>query len=132
MFVAKKPCSFAGRDFLIGDPIPEELVLKSRVPDLIKTGVLDEFTEAEEKTGIVKFSIPVHAEEGDVQLELTNEELVQVFDVLQSTAEEAESVVDGITSNDALILLDVADSRKAVKKIVRQRASVLFPAEEEV
>lgn len=129
MFIAKKPCSFAGRDFLIGDPIPEDLVLKSRVPNLIKTGVLEEVA-VEAQEGIVKFTVPVHAEEGDLMLELTNEELVQVFDVLQETSEAAGPLIDGITANDALILLDVADSRKAVKKLVKQRASVLFPAEE--
>ena len=128
MYIAKKPCSFAGRDFLIGDPVPEELVLKSRVPNLIKTGVLEEIT-VEPQEGIVKFSIPVHAAEGDLMLDLTNEELIQVFDVFQTSAKEAESVIDGITSNDALILLDVTDNRKSVKELVKQRANVLFPAE---
>lgn len=129
MYIAKKPCTFAGQDFLIGDPVPEELVLKSRVPNLIKTGVLEEVA-VEAQEGIVKNIIPVHAEEGDLLLEVTAEELVQVFDVLQATAEEAKTIIDGITSNDVLILLDVSDSRKAVKKLVKERASVLFPAEE--
>ena len=129
MYIAKKPCSFAGRDFLIGDPVPEELVLKSRVPNLIKTGVLEEIT-VEAQEGVVKFTIPVHAVEGDLSLELNNEEMVQVFDVLQASVEDARIVIDGITSNDFLILLDVADSRKAVKKLVKDRANVLFPSEE--
>lgn len=129
MYIAKKPCSFAGRDFLIGDPVPEELVLKSRVPNLIKTGVLEEIT-VEAQEGVVKFTIPVHAVEGDLSLELNNEEMVQVFDVLQASVEDARIVIDGITSNDVLILLDVSDSRKAVKKLVKDRANVLFPSEE--
>lgn len=129
MYIAKKPCSFGGQDFLIGNPVPEELVLRSRVPELIKTGVLEEVA-VEMQEGIVKFEIPVQTDNGGFMVELESEELVQVFSVLQATTEEAKAIIDGITSNDVLILLDVSDSRKAVKKLVKERASVLFPAEE--
>lgn len=125
MYIAKKPCTFAGQDFLIGDPVPEELVLKSRVPHLIKERVIEE-VEVEAQEGIVKFSIPVQTENGGFMVDLSNEEMVQVFEVMQGTAEAAVQLIEAITSNDALILLDAADSRKAVKKLVKERASVLM------
>lgn len=40
-YIAKRPCKFAGHNFLIGEVIPDELVLKSKVPQLVKTKVIE-------------------------------------------------------------------------------------------
>jgi len=79
-YIAKKVCSFGGQDFLIGNPIPDELIHKGRVADLVKMGVISEVPEApalEEvvaQVGQVKFALTVHAEEGELALEFTEDE----------------------------------------------------------
>ena len=40
-YIARKVCMFAGHNFLKGEVIPDELVLKSRVPQLVKTKVIE-------------------------------------------------------------------------------------------
>lgn len=129
MYIAKKPCNFAGQKYYIGDSVPAESVSPERVSALIKHGVIEEIA-AEAQDSEVLIHIPVHAKEGDLDCILTGEEMVQVFDVLQADATEAESLIDGITKNDALILLDVVDRRKAVNKLVKDRANKLFSTEE--
>lgn len=126
MYIAKKVCTFAGNSFLKGEAIPKELVLKSKVPELVKTGVIE---VVEDTCGSGKYIIPVHAEEGDLMVELSNEELVQVFDVLQSGADEAKQVIDNMTCNDALILIDVVESRKGIREYVKKHATALLKTE---
>lgn len=130
-YLAKKVCSFGGKGFLIGDLIPEELVNTDRVADLVKLGVLDEVRDAEPHEGIVKFTINIHANEGDLPLEVTNDDLQKCFDVLQENAEEAKSIINEIESEEILILLDVVEGRKGVKSAIKERVTELFPQEEE-
>lgn len=35
-YIANKVCRFFGHDFLKGEVVPEEFVLKSKVPELLK------------------------------------------------------------------------------------------------
>lgn len=39
-FIARKPCSFGGTRFLIGETVPSELVLPERMGSLISMGIL--------------------------------------------------------------------------------------------
>jgi len=132
-YIAKKVCSFGGQDFLIGNPIPDELIHKGRVADLVKMGVISEVPEApalEEvvaQVGQVKFALTVHAEEGELALEFTEDEVQQVFDVLQGNVDEAKAVISEVTAENVLIMVDVLDTRKGVKTLVSERAAELFP-----
>lgn len=135
-YIAKKVCSFAGRDFLIGNPIPDELINPGRVADLIKIGVITEVPDVYPVEGMddivaevgqVKFEVNIHAEEGDLPLELTNEELQQLVDVLQAKAEEAKALVAEITSENVLIMVDCLHPIKSVRSAVKERAAELFP-----
>lgn len=136
-FIAKKVCSFGGKGFLIGDPVPDELVLPERVADLMKVGVLERIpegtqilSEKDAETGQVNFCINIHAEEGDLPVLVTNEDLQQFFDVMQSNADEAKKIVSTIENENVLILIDVTDHRKGVQSAIKDRLSVLFPQEE--
>ena len=135
MYIALKPINFGGQDFLINDIIPEEFVDPAKVKQLEKQRIIavqgsDGFAPVAQE-GQVRFTIPVHAEEGDAPLKLTQEELVSVTDVLQANTDEAGKIIATIEKSEPLILIDVLDSRKAVKKLVRERAAVLFPEPEE-
>lgn len=133
---AKKPCSFNGRKFVIGEEIPSDFVLNPKAQE--KMGVIaiaDGTDEPSEdivaQVGVVKFDIPVHAEEGDLILTVTNEELTVFTDILQigvKTAEDKQKIsemIQNIESVDLLIMLDALDGRKHVKDEAQARAKVL-------
>ncbi len=47
-FIALKPCSFAGKQFKIGEAIPDGLVLPEVAPRLIKLGKIAEMPKVSE------------------------------------------------------------------------------------
>lgn len=126
--IARQPCSFGGKKFYIGDEVPPELVLDAKAQE--KKGVL---TISEDKETVVipepAITVNVHAKEGDMPVELTSEGLQAVFDVLNSTAEEAPAIIEEMTDGDALILLHVTDKRKSVKDAAEARAKELNEGE---
>lgn len=136
--IAKKPCSFEGKKFYIGDEIPVEFVANPKAQE--KMGVLtiagdggtippEELQNYTQQVGDVKFSIPVHADEGDLSLEVTNDELVTYFDIQQigvKDTEDKQKIADAIQkveSLDLLIMLDALDGRKYVKELAEARAN---------
>lgn len=136
--VANKPCTFGGKKFKIGEEVPAELVANPKVQ--AKRGVLtisdgeiipvdipvEELQECTAEVGQVKFCINIHAKEGELPVEATNEELQLVFDVLQENADDAKKTISEIESENVLILLDVVDSRKTVKTAIKERVDALF------
>ena len=60
----------------------------------------------------------------------TSEEIQQVFGILQMNAPEAAAAVADVESENVLILIHAADSRKTVKKAAIEQADKLFPTEE--
>lgn len=131
MYIAQKPCNFAGTDFLIGESIPDGMVDERKAAFLIKRGIIAEIEPVEAKDGIVRFDIPIHAEEGDLMVSLSAEEVVSIFDCLQGGTEEAKSVINTMENGEALLLLEVAEGRKGVKTAIKERCAVLFPNTEE-
>ena len=138
---AQKPCSFGGRSFFVGEEVPEELVLNPLIQE--KMGVLATISDgAEIQDGLpveklqelvaevadVKFEIIIHAKEGDLAIQVTNEELSVFTDILQigvSKADEKQKISEKIRkvdSEDLLILLDALDSRRYVKDLAQARA----------
>lgn len=133
--IAKKPCRFAGRDYFIGDEIPAEAVVDPR--GMEKIGIIaiaNDLGAAPAATevfgGPVPMNITVHAEEGDMVLSLSEAALQAVVDVLAGTVPDGEAIISGMTEGDALILLDITDSRKAIKAAAKARAMELNGTEE--
>ena len=128
--IAKQPCSFGGKRFYIGDEIPVELVLEPKTQEKYgKLVIVDD--EAEQPAGTCDvMTVVVHAEEGDLPLDLTQEGLQSVLDILSSNAEDAEPIVKQMTDADALIFLDIADSRKTIQAAAKARAQALMEAQE--
>lgn len=123
--IARKPCSFGGQKFFIGDEIPAELVLKPSEQE--KMGVIAMVgdapsTEAVMPKPISGVAVLIHPEDGDMLLTITPDGLQDVVDVLTSNASEAEPIIEKMTDGDALILLHVVDSRKTVKVAAEERA----------
>lgn len=126
--IAKRPCSFGGKKFFIGDEIPSEFVLDPKIQE--KMGVLVRVDAQghpapvqEEPKETITIRIPV--EEGDLTLDVTHDGLQDVFSVLAAKATDAETVIEQMTDGDALILLHLTDSRKTIKTAAEDRANAI-------
>ena len=106
------------------------MVNDAKAPFLMKRGIIVS-VDAEEKTGIVRFDIPIHAKEGDMMIPLSRDEIVEIFDVLQGGAEEAKSVIEFMESPECLLLLEAVETRKAVQAAIKERCKALCPNEAE-
>lgn len=141
---AQKPCSFGGRKFYVGEEVPEALVLDPKAQE--KMGVLSIVSDGNEiREGVpseklqemaamvaeVKFEIIIHAQEGDLSIMVTNEELSLFTDILQtgvSKTDEKQKIsemIQNVESEDVLILVDALDGRKYVKELVLERVRQL-------
>lgn len=139
-YVALKPCCFAGHRFRIGDNIPGEMIHPGSANNLVKMGVIaeragedtpDAAPEATPVNEAAAITVAIHAEEGDLPLELTQEGLQAVVDVLTSDVKDAEPVIAALNDGDALILLHATDTRKSIKTAAEARAKALNEALEE-
>lgn len=130
--IAKKPCSFGGERFYIGDEIPLELVQEPKTQE--KYGVLailegDAVTPAPTVAPIViadpVMTICVQVGDEEMELEPTDDGLQDIFNVLIGEPAAAMATINRMTDNDSLILLHLADRRTTVKKAAKSRAEEL-------
>ena len=130
--IAKKPCSFKGKKFFINDEIPVDFVTDPNGQE--KMGVIAIVEDGNAITPVEQIgeiNIPIHAEEGDLILCVTAEELVVFTDILQIPVSKAEDkqkiseMIQNIESEDLLILLDALDGRKHVKEEAQARAQII-------
>lgn len=135
--IARKPCSFAGKKFFIGDEVPTEFVLDPKAQEKLgilaivhdDAGVAPSVEPQVTNTEVDTMSVVVHAKDGDFSITLTKEGLQDVVDVLTGKPTDAEAVIGKMTDGDALVLVHAADSRKAVKEAAAARAQALNPEE---
>lgn len=135
-YVALKPCRFAGKDFLIGDHIPAELLQPGAAPALIKMGKIADPHAEKAAPAIVapvstNLELTVPVEEGRLALNVTKEGLQSIFDILCTNVEGAEKIIDEMTDSDALILLHIVDGRKSIKTAAEERAQAIVPEDED-
>lgn len=129
-YVALKPCKFAGQSFKIGESVPAELIQPGAAMNLVKMGIIAEAGEeliaaGTETTIEAPISVSIHTKEGDLELNPKAEGLQAVFDAMTATISEAEGIIKKIKDEDALILLNAADSRKSIKAYTEERAKAL-------
>ena len=129
---AKKPCSFGGKRFAIGEEIPEDLVLnpesqaKMDVISIVHdTSVILPGGSDDAKIELLTVPVVLHAEEGDFPLSLTVEGLQNVVDVLTTKGDPAKAIVEQMTDEHALILLDATETRANIRKAAQARAMAL-------
>ena len=125
-YVALKPCCFAGRSFKIGESVPDELIHPGAANNLVKMQIIAKHGGTENRTAPNgDITVMIHAEEGDMPLDLTAESIQTIFDVLTGKADDAAAIIETMTNGDALILLHLTDSRKTVKAAAEARAKSL-------
>lgn len=135
--IARKPCSFGGQNFFIGDEVPDELVASPKTQEqlgilAIASGeVLHSKNDGAVSENMVMISVKTGTDGEEAQnmsVPATSEDIQQVFSIMQLTAEEGVKEIANVTSENALILLHAADSRKTIKNAAKERADNLFSA----
>ena len=124
--IAKKPCSFGGKDFFINDEIPVNAVLNPKQQE--ELGVLSIVSDGDAATGILEtgfqetdIAIPVFKSyDGD-----TAQEIQEVFSIMQMNVEEATKAIEAAKSENMLIVIHACDSRAGVKKAAQKKADNL-------
>lgn len=137
-YVALKPCCFAGQRFRIGETIPDEMIHPGAVKNLLKMQVIAVAEVASNDDGDddiiivpdVTLSIFASTDNGDVNLEPTDEGIQNIFTVLIGKPAVAEAIINEMDDVDALTLLYLADSRKSVKALAEARIKALSEGEQ--
>ena len=130
-YTALKPCRLAGQSFKVGENVPAENILPGAAKNLVKMGIIAIGEDVEPETTTVEVQVPtpitltITADEDELSLTPTLAGLQSVVDVLTTTVALAEPIVNAMTDEDALILLDAVDSRKSIKDLAEARATAL-------
>lgn len=136
--IAKKPCSFNGVKYYIGEEIPENAVkdpkaqaamgVVSIVPDGDHVG---EFADMVSQVGEVHFLVPILKGEESMELPVSETQIAEAAKTLQMSQKEAVAhIKDHVEDNTVLIILNACDSRAAVKKEAETKAKSLAGLEE--
>lgn len=104
-YIARKPCSFGGKKYLIGEDVPADVVLDGKRQ--VALGTLAAVQD--DKTSAILISL------GEEQVSLTPEELQRIFDILQAKSEDAVALLQEETRENVCGVIAVCDSRRAVK-----------------
>lgn len=136
--IAKKPCSFNGQIFWIGDEIPSEFVINPKAQENLGTIAIvstddapkTDLSDITAEVGQVEFGIPIKQKDDTMTLYLNEEQICRAVEVMQMTASEAKEAIKGIAEEKILILLNACDSRKTIKEATEAAASELNPEED--
>lgn len=132
--IAKKPCSFNGKTFYIGDEIPPEFVINPKAQENLGTIAIVSVSDASRtnpaEDGQVEFGVPIKQKDGTMTLYLNKEQICRAVEVMQMTTSEAKEAIKEIADEKILILLNACDSRKAVKEATEVAAAELNPEED--
>ena len=136
--IAKKPCSFNGQTFYIGDEIPSAFVINQKAQEKLGTIAIvspgdtpgADLSDITAEVGQVEFGVPIQQKDGTMTLYLNEEQICRAVEVMQMTASEAKEAIKGIAEEKILILLNACDSRKAIKEATEAAAAELNPEED--
>lgn len=137
MIIAKRPCSFEGKEFFIGDQIPDDYVLDPEAME--KMGIVsvvgDKDSANTEDVGSVVaevfFRVPIKKGERTLEIDVSEAQFAETVQTMQMTTKDATAHIKGdVEDNTVLILLNALDSRTSVKKEAESKALILAEMEE--
>lgn len=117
---------------------------QEQVDEMIAAAVANAEQEAEDKIAaavaelkpvevsndaVVTIAVDGGSDGQQMAVPTTPEEIQRVFEIMQMTAEDGAKAIAEVGSENVLILLHAADSRKTVKEAAKKQADNLFPAE---
>ena len=127
MYIAQKPCSFAGTSYNIGDTIPKDKVLPEAVTRLIRNGVIAEVGNAGPLLpASTSLEVPIVADEGVTTVKMTTEELLKAIHTIQKTDDEIIADFEEIENEEVLIFIDVlTGAREGIHEAAEARAEAI-------
>ena len=128
--IAKKPCSFNGVKYYIGEEIPENAVKDPKaqaamgVVSIVPEGEhIGGFADMVSKVGEVHFLVPILKGEESMELPVSETQIAEAVKALQMSQKDAVAhIKDHVEDNTVLIFLNACDSRAAVKKEAETKA----------
>ena len=84
-------------------------------------------TKSETYDGAIWISVKGQSDEQQTAVPATPEEIQQVFSIMQMNAAEGDEAIAGVKSENILILLHAADTRKTIKDAAKKQADNIFP-----
>nr|DAJ45606.1 MAG TPA: hypothetical protein [Caudoviricetes sp.] len=130
-YVALKPVKFGGRQYKVGEIVPEGVVDERRSLFLKKSGHIAEVASANEAytedLSVNPNTLSIPLLQSKHELAVNAQQLLQFFATIQKTMEEAKIEIATMTEEDApvLQLLHEIDSRKGIKAAVETRLADL-------
>jgi hypothetical protein len=130
-YVALKPVNFGGKQYKIGETIPEGVVDERRSLFLKKSGHIAEVASANEAytedLSVNPNTLSIPLLQSKHELVMNAQQLSQFFATIQKTMDEAKIEIATMTEEDTpvLQLLHEIDSRKGIKAAVETRLADL-------
>lgn len=139
-YTVLKPLYIAGKRRIIGEILSHDEVEPKRVYSLVKNGYIAElktipevayndiqegvdFAQMQEDT--ISITVPIKQGKDSFEIEITVEDAVKVFEVLQESVEVAAECIKDIEKEEILTLIDAIDNRKGVKSAAVEQAKKL-------
>lgn len=130
-YVALKPVNFGGKQYKIGETIPEGVVDERRSLFLKKSGHIAEVASVNgayaEDLSVNPNTLSIPLLQSKHELVMNAQQLSQFFATIQKTMDEAKIEIATMTEEDVpvLELLHEIDSRKGIKAAVETRLADL-------
>lgn len=130
MFTALKPCTIAGKKYIIDDEVDVSMLSDEEIAFLCKRKFIiagkDNDVIVSDKPAML--DVPVINKDETLTVSMTGEQLCEVIGLLQRTADEAIEAIKGITDDGQLVLIHRLDSRKTVQAAAKERHEALTNA----
>ena len=130
-YVALKPVKFCGRQYKVGEIVPEGVVDERRSLFLKKSGHIAEAASVNgantENLSVNPNTLSIPLLQSKHELAVNAQQLLQFFATIQKTMDEAKIEIATMTEEDVpvLELLHEIDSRKGIKAAVETRLADL-------
>lgn len=141
-YIALKNTVFNGIGFTAGSIVPAEAVLPSRIPALLRNGIIAKADEESTPPTVSaktpqtepkvdeRIILPIKAENGTLELSASQKDIVRAIEIMQMNADDATTALFQTESEETLIIVDACDSRKTIKKVIKDRVVALQNEEE--
>lgn len=132
MYKALKPFPMSGEQYLIDDIVDVSTLTDTQIARLLKKKfIVNVDVGADAVTATLEtalLAIPVIDKDETFAVSLSEQDIVDVFTVLQLSADDAIKNIAEIEADNVLILIHKIDSRKTVKEAAKNRATALAEA----
>ena len=131
MYKSLKPFPMSGKQYLIDDIVDVSTLSDTQIARLLKKKFIVDIGEGAitvQPEGVM-LAIPVIDKDETFAVSLSEQDIVDVFTILQLSAEKAIEMIAEINAENTLILIHKLDDRKTVKEAAKNRATALAEAE---